>query len=278
MEIAVRVQDVSFQYANQSDYALKNVSFHVRTGEWLTIVGHNGSGKSTIAKLLTGLLQAEKGRIEICGIPLNEETIWKVREQIGIVFQNPDNQFVGTTVQDDVAFGLENRGVPREEMTERINEALKKVNMESFLEHEPHRLSGGQKQRVAIASVIALRPRIIILDEATSMLDPRGKKEVLAVIEQLQKERQITVISITHDLDEVAKADRVIVMNKGMVVEEGTPEQIFAHGEKLEQLGLDLPFAVKLSKRLKDAGFPLTGDHLTVEGLVNELWTLYLKM
>jgi energy-coupling factor transport system ATP-binding protein len=278
VEVAVLVQDVSFQYANQSHYALKNISFHVRAGEWLSIVGHNGSGKSTIAKLLTGLLQPQKGRIEICGLPLNEETIWKVREQIGIVFQNPDNQFVGTTVQDDVAFGLENRGISRDEMIERINEALKKVNMESFLEHEPHRLSGGQKQRVAIASVIALQPRIIILDEATSMLDPRGKKEVLAVIEQLQKEQKITVISITHDLDEVAKADRVIVMNQGMIVAEGTPEQIFAHGEQLEQIGLDLPFAVKLSKRLKEAGFPLTADHLAIEGLVNELWTLYLKM
>ncbi|OSX54343.1 energy-coupling factor ABC transporter ATP-binding protein [Anoxybacillus ayderensis] len=278
MEVAVRVDDVSFQYANEQTYALQNISFQVYKGEWVTIVGHNGSGKSTLAKLLIGLLPPTSGTIHVCGIPLNEETIWDVRERLGIVFQNPDNQFVGTTVQDDVAFGLENRGIQKEEMKKRINEALKKVKMEDFIHHEPHRLSGGQKQRVAIASAIALQPNVIILDEATSMLDPSGKKEVLHVMQSLRREHDMTVISITHDLNEVAKADRVIVMNKGKIVLEGTPAHIFSYGEKLEEMGLDLPFSLQLSRRLKNNGIPMTADHLTMEGLVSELWTLYSAM
>ncbi|WP_339172286.1 energy-coupling factor ABC transporter ATP-binding protein [Anoxybacillus sp. FSL W8-1294] len=278
MEVVVRVEDISFQYANENIYALQNISFQVYEGEWVTIVGHNGSGKSTLAKLLIGLLPATSGTIHVCGIPLNEETVWDVRKRLGIVFQNPDNQFVGTTVQDDVAFGLENRGVPKHEMEKRIKEALQKVGMENFMNDEPHRLSGGQKQRVAIASAIALQPNIIILDEATSMLDPSGKKEVLQVIQSLRREHDMTVISITHDLNEVAKADRVIVMNKGRIALEGTPKHIFAHGMKLEEMGLDLPFSLQLSQRLKDNRIPITTDHLTIEGLVSELWTLYSAM
>lgn len=278
MEVAVRVENVSFQYANEQTYALQNVSFQLYEGEWVTIVGHNGSGKSTLAKLLIGLLPSTSGTIHVCGIPLNEETVWDVRKRLGIVFQNPDNQFVGTTVQDDVAFGLENRGVPKHEMEKRIKEALQKVGMENFMNDEPHRLSGGQKQRVAIASAIALQPNIIILDEATSMLDPSGKKEVLQVIQSLRREHDMTVISITHDLNEVAKADRVIVMNKGRIALEGTPKHIFAHGMKLEEMGLDLPFSLQLSQRLKDNRIPITTDHLTIEGLVSELWTLYSAM
>ncbi|WP_297990343.1 energy-coupling factor ABC transporter ATP-binding protein [Anoxybacillus sp.] len=278
MEVVVRVEDVSFQYANENIYALQNISFQVYKGEWVTIVGHNGSGKSTLAKLLIGLLPATSGTIHVCGIPLNEETVWDVRERLGIVFQNPDNQFVGTTVQDDVAFGLENQGIQKNEMSKRINEALKKVKMEDFIHHEPHRLSGGQKQRVAIASAIALQPNVIILDEATSMLDPSGKKEVLHVMESLRREHHMTVISITHDLNEVAKADRVLVMNKGSIVLEGTPAHIFSYGSKLEQMGLDLPFSLQLSQQLKQKHIPLTMDHLTMEGLVSELWTLYSAM
>ncbi|GAC91810.1 cobalt ABC transporter ATPase [Anoxybacillus flavithermus NBRC 109594] len=278
MEVAVCVEHVSFQYANEQTQALQNVSFQVHKGEWVTIVGHNGSGKSTLAKLLIGLLPPTSGTIHVCGIPLNEQTVWDVRERLGIVFQNPDNQFVGTTVQDDVAFGLENRGVPKHEMEKRIKEALQKVGMENFMNDEPHRLSGGQKQRVAIASAIALQPNIIILDEATSMLDPNGKKEVLQVIQSLRREHDMTVISITHDLNEVAKADRVIVMNKGRIALEGTPKHIFAHGTKLEEMGLDLPFSMQLSQRLKDDRIPITTDHLTIEGLVSELWTLYSAM
>ncbi|EMT45673.1 energy-coupling factor ABC transporter ATP-binding protein [Anoxybacillus flavithermus] len=278
MEVVVRVEDVSFQYANENIYALQNISFQVYKGEWVTIVGHNGSGKSTLAKLLIGLLPATSGTIHVCGIPLNEETVWDVRERLGIVFQNPDNQFVGTTVQDDVAFGLENQGIQKNEMSKRINESLKKVKMEDFINHEPHRLSGGQKQRVAIASAIALQPNVIILDEATSMLDPSGKKEVLHVMESLRREHHMTVISITHDLNEVAKADRVLVMNKGRIVLEGTPAHIFSYGSKLEQMGLDLPFSLQLSQQLKQKHIPLTMDHLNMEGLVSELWTLYSAM
>ncbi|RAK16771.1 energy-coupling factor transport system ATP-binding protein [Anoxybacillus vitaminiphilus] len=277
-EIAVSVENVSFKYPNEANYAVKNVSFYVQEGEWLAIVGHNGSGKSTIAKLLNGLLRPESGVIKIFSTELNETTIWEIRKRVGMVFQNPDNQFVGTTVQDDVAFGLENNGVPRDEMVERVDEAIRLVKMEEFLEQEPHHLSGGQKQRVAIAGIIALQPDIIILDEATSMLDPKGRNEVLETVRDLKKKQKITVISITHDLEEVVKADRVIVMNKGEVLTQGTPEEIFLLGEQLEKIGLDLPFTVKLSNELKGAGFPLTTDHLTAEGLVEELWTLYSKM
>jgi energy-coupling factor transport system ATP-binding protein len=277
-DVAVSVENISFKYPNEANYAVKNVSFCVQRGEWLAIVGHNGSGKSTIAKLLNGLLRPESGVIKIFGTELNETTIWEIRKQVGMVFQNPDNQFVGTTVQDDVAFGLENNGIPRDEMVERVNEAIRLVKMEEFSEQEPHHLSGGQKQRVAIAGIIALQPDIIILDEATSMLDPKGRNEVLKTVRDLKKKQKITVISITHDLEEVVKADRVIVMNKGEILTEGTPAEIFLLGEQLEKIGLDLPFAIKLSNHLKRAGFPLTTDHLTAEGLVEELWTLYSKM
>ncbi|MBA2873240.1 energy-coupling factor transport system ATP-binding protein [Anoxybacillus calidus] len=277
-DVAVSVENISFKYPNETNYAVKNVSFYVQRGEWLAIVGHNGSGKSTIAKLLNGLLRQESGSIKIFGTELNETTIWEIRKRVGMVFQNPDNQFVGTTVQDDVAFGLENNGIPRDEMVERVNEAIRLVKMEEFSEQEPHHLSGGQKQRVAIAGIIALQPDIIILDEATSMLDPKGRNEVLETVRDLKKKQKITVISITHDLEEVVKADRVIVMNKGEVLTEGAPEEIFLLGEQLEKIGLDLPFAIKLSNHLKRAGFPLTMDHLTAEGLVDELWTLYSKM
>jgi energy-coupling factor transport system ATP-binding protein len=277
-DVAVSVENIFFKYPNAANYAVKNVSFHVQKGEWLAIVGHNGSGKSTIAKLLNGLLKPESGAIKIFNTQLDETTIWDIRKRIGIVFQNPDNQFVGTTVQDDVAFGLENNGVPRLEMIERVTEAIRQVRMEEFLEHEPHHLSGGQKQRVAIAGIIALRPDIIVLDEATSMLDPKGRNEVMDTVRNLKIKQNITVISITHDLDEVAKADRVIVMNQGEIMTEGTPQEVFLLGEQLEQIGLDLPFTVKLSSRLKSAGFPLADHHLTAEGLVNDLWTLYSKM
>lgn len=273
----VSVNDLSFKYNEDSNYALRNVSFSVQEGEWLAIVGHNGSGKSTLARILNGLLLPEKGTITIGDVQVNEESIWEIRRRIGMVFQNPDNQFVGTTVKDDVAFGLENNGVPREEMIVRVEEAIKKVNMEAFLDQEPHHLSGGQKQRVAIAGVLAVKPDLIILDESTSMLDPKGRKEVLATVRDLNKQCLISVISITHDLEEAAKADRMIVMNNGEIFAEGSPTQIFTLDNELIKIGLDLPFSVKLSKQLMNAGFPLSMNHLTDEGLVNELWTLRVK-
>lgn len=274
----VQLDKVSFQYDIDADYALRDVSFEIYEGEWLAIVGHNGSGKSTLAKLLNGLQFPKEGSIIVNGMLLTEETVWEARKQIGMVFQNPDNQFVGTTVQDDVAFGLENIGIPREEMIKRVNFSLEKVKMAQFLDQEPHHLSGGQKQRVAIAGVIALRPSIIILDEATSMLDPRGREEVLETVRDLKKDHKMTVISITHDLEEAAKADRMIVMNKGELYREGTPEEIFQMDEELIELGLDIPFPVKVSKVLREEGISLSKYFLSEEELVAELWTSHYKM
>ncbi|MGJ7913596.1 energy-coupling factor ABC transporter ATP-binding protein [Neobacillus sp. LXY-1] len=274
----VSLDRVSFQYDTQERYALHQVSFDIHEGEWLAIVGHNGSGKSTMAKLLNGLQFPKEGEITVCGIKLDENSIWDIRRKIGMVFQNPDNQFVGTTVQDDVAFGLENFGVPREEMVQRVEDSLKRVKMDQFLYQEPHHLSGGQKQRVAIAGVLALRPEIIILDEATSMLDPRGREEVLETVRLLKEEKLLTVISITHDLDEAAKADRIIVMNQGEVYREGTPEDIFVMDEELVQLGLDIPFSVKMSKAFRQHGIHVSKHYLSEEELVTELWTSHSRM
>ncbi len=273
----VQIENVSFKYDLQEEYALNDVSFNINKGEWLAIVGHNGSGKSTLAKLLNGLQFAEKGSITIGGTKISEETVWDTRKMVGMVFQNPDNQFVGTTVQDDVAFGLENHGVPREEMIIRVQEALEQVKMSQFLLQEPHHLSGGQKQRVAIASVLALKPAIIVLDEATSMLDPKGREQVLETIRELKSDNDLTVVSITHDLEEAAKADRMIVMNRGQLYKEGTPKEIFQLEEELISLGLDIPFSVKLSKKLKELGMPLDKHFLSEEELVKQLWTSHSK-
>jgi energy-coupling factor transport system ATP-binding protein len=274
----VSLKNVSFQYENQNRYALQNVSFEIYEGEWLAIVGHNGSGKSTMAKLLNGLQFPQQGEIMVCGISLNEESIWEIRKKLGMVFQNPDNQFVGTTVQDDVAFGLENHGIPRDDMILRVKDSLKKVKMDHFLNQEPHHLSGGQKQRVAIAGVLALRPSIIILDEATSMLDPKGRSEVLETVRALKEEKSLTVISITHDLEEAAKADRIIVMNQGEVYREGRPEEIFSMDDELVQLGLDIPFSIKMSNAFREKGIDLSKHYLSEEELVNELWTFRSKI
>ncbi|WP_419882659.1 energy-coupling factor ABC transporter ATP-binding protein [Peribacillus sp. B-H-3] len=277
-EKLVSLEDVIFKYEDQERNAVDGVSFDIYKGEWLAIVGHNGSGKSTMAKLLNGLHFADSGRILINGSPLTEETVWDARKRIGMVFQNPDNQFVGTTVQDDVAFGLENSGVPQNVMVERVHNALKKVKMDTFLDQEPHHLSGGQKQRVAIAGVLALRPDIIILDEATSMLDPRGREEVLGTVRQLKDENILTVISITHDLEEASRADRIIVMNQGKVYREGTPAEIFKLENELLELGLDIPFTVKLSKALRMQGIDVESGHLIEEELVKDLCESHFKM
>lgn len=273
----VQLENISFQYDIEAGYALRNVSFEIFEGEWLAIVGHNGSGKSTLAKLLNGLQFPQEGSITVNGMTLTEETVWETRRQIGMVFQNPDNQFVGTTVQDDVAFGLENNGIAREEMLERVHDSLERVNMAQFLDQEPHHLSGGQKQRVAIAGVIALRPSIIILDEATSMLDPRGREEVLETVRELKAGHNMTVISITHDLEEAARAERILVMNKGELYREGSPGEIFQMDDELVELGLDIPFPVKMSKLLREQGISLTEHFLSEEELVAELWTSHYK-
>ena len=267
---------VTYSYTPEEPHrqnAVEDVSFTINKGEWITIVGHNGSGKSTMAKLMSGLLMPQQGEVRIKREILTEENIWDIRSQIGIVFQNPDNQFVGATVQDDVAFSLENNGVPHEEMVKRVHNALRQVKMENFINHEPHHLSGGQKQRVAIAGALAMHPQILILDEATSMLDPQGREEVLTIVEALRKEIGLTVLAITHDLEEALLADRIIFMNAGKKYAEGTPEEIFALGDDLVQFGLDMPFAMKMTKLLQAQGVHLVGQHMTEEELVNDLWT-----
>ena len=268
--------NVTFSYTPEvpdARKAVQGVTFAVNEGEWIAIVGHNGSGKSTLAKLLSGLLFPQEGEVRIMHDVLTEENLWDLRSQIGMVFQNPDNQFVGATVQDDVAFSLENNGVPYEEMVKRVHESLQQVKMDGFLNHEPHHLSGGQKQRVAIAGALAMHPRILILDEATSMLDPQGREEVLQIVQALREKIGLTVLSITHDLEEAMLADRILFMNDGKKFAQGTPAEIFALGDQLVELGLDLPFAMKMTKLLQAKGIQLVGQHMTEEELVNDLWT-----
>ena len=274
MKSIIEVKDLSFRYKEDQDYYdVNNVSFHVKRGEWLSIVGHNGSGKSTTIRLIDGLLEAESGEIWIDGQLLSSENVWDLRRQIGMVFQNPDNQFVGATVEDDVAFGLENQGLPREEMKKRVAESLELVGMLDFKKREPARLSGGQKQRVAIAGVVALRPAILILDEATSMLDPEGRRELIQTVQEIRKYHQMTVVSITHDLEEVAMSDRVLVMKKGQVESTSSPRELFSRAD-LDQIGLDEPFTNQLRESLRETGYRLPDGYLTEGELEDKLWEL----
>ena len=274
MKSVVDVKNLSFRYKeNQEYYDVKDITFHVKRGEWLSIVGHNGSGKSTTVRLIDGLLEAESGEIVIDGQRLTEENFWNIRRQIGMVFQNPDNQFVGATVEDDVAFGLENQGLSRQEMKKRVEEALDLVGMLDFKKREPARLSGGQKQRVAIAGVVALRPAILILDEATSMLDPEGRRELIETVKGIRKDYDMTVISITHDLEEVAMSDRVLVMKKGSIESTNSPRELFSRND-LDQIGLDDPFANQLRHSLIQNGYDLPENYLTESELENKLWEL----
>ncbi|CAI3375845.1 energy-coupling factor ABC transporter ATP-binding protein [Enterococcus cecorum] len=278
MQPIIEMKDLTFRYQEEDQTpALNKVSLNINQGEWIAIIGHNGSGKSTLAKTINGLLLPESGSIKVNGQEINEKNIWEVRRNVGMVFQNPDNQFVGSTVEDDVAFGLENQGVPREEMLVRVRESLEQVRMAEFMRKEPSRLSGGQKQRVAIAGIVALRPNVIILDEATSMLDPEGRLEVIATVKKIKEENNLTVLSITHDIDEAANANRIFVMKKGKLIQEGTPEEIFSQGEKLIELGLDLPFPERLKSALKARGVDVPEDYMTEEGMVDWLWTSVLN-
>ncbi|AXI07622.1 energy-coupling factor ABC transporter ATP-binding protein [Oceanobacillus zhaokaii] len=270
----IEFRNVSFRYGEEQPWVLKNVSFEIYEDEWVAIIGHNGSGKSTIAKLVNGLLFPQQGEIVIDGQLVNEESIWNIRKEVGMVFQNPDNQFVGATVQDDVAFGMENRGFPREDMVKRIDETLKAVGMQAYRLTEPHRLSGGQKQRVAIASVLAISPKVLILDEATAMLDPNGRKEIMETVSQLQNSQGLSLITITHDLHEVVQADRVIVMNEGEIWDEATPREIFSKKDELRKIGLDVPFVAILADELKQVGITISQEPLNHEELLEELWTL----
>ncbi|MBF9648520.1 energy-coupling factor ABC transporter ATP-binding protein [Streptococcus pseudopneumoniae] len=274
MKSIIDVKNLSFRYKeSQEYYDVKDITFHVKRGEWLSIVGHNGSGKSTTVRLIDGLLEAESGEIVIGGQCLTEENVWNIRRQIGMVFQNPDNQFVGATVEDDVAFGLENQGLSRQEMKKRVEEALDLVGMLDFKKREPARLSGGQKQRVAIAGVVALRPAILILDEATSMLDPEGRRELIETVQGIRKDYDMTVISITHDLEEVAMSDRVLVMKKGEIESTSSPRELFSRND-LDQIGLDDPFANQVKYSLSQNGYDLPENYLTESELEDKLWEL----
>ena len=274
MENIIEVKNLSYRYDHKSeDYILKDVSFHVKQGEWLSIVGHNGSGKSTTVRLIDGLLEAESGDIIISGDKLTADNVWEKRRQIGMVFQNPDNQFVGATVEDDVAFGLENQGMDYSMMVKRVHEALELVGMQDFKEREPARLSGGQKQRVAIAGVVALQPDIIILDEATSMLDPEGRLELIRTVKEIKDKNHLTVISITHDLDEISLSDRVLVMKNGQVESAATPRELFSRPD-LEDLGLDQPFVNQVKAAMIQTGLTLPETYLTEKELQEQLWEL----
>ena len=274
MKSIIDVKNLSFRYKeSQEYYDVKDITFHVKRGEWLSIVGHNGSGKSTTVRLIDGLLEAESGEIVIDGQRLTEANVWDIRRQIGMVFQNPDNQFVGATVEDDVAFGLENQGLSRQEMKKRVEEALDLVGMSDFKKREPARLSGGQKQRVAIAGVVALRPAILILDEATSMLDPEGRRELIETVKGIRKDYDMTVISITHDLEEVAMSDRVLVMKRGEIESTSSPRELFSRND-LDQIGLDDPFANQLKHSLSQNGYDLPENYLIESELEDKLWEL----
>ena len=275
MANAVDINNLSFEY-EEGTKTIDHISFSVPKGSYTVVLGHNGSGKSTIAKLIIGLLELKTGDITVDGIHLDEEHLYDVREKVGIVFQNPDNQFIGSTVRDDIAFGLENLCVPTEDMEDIIQTYAKKVNMTEFLDHEPTKLSGGQKQRVAIAGILAMHPSIIILDEATSMLDPRGKIEINNLVHELNKTQNMTILSITHDIEEAALSDHVVLLDNGHIIDEGTPEKVLTQKEELERIGLDVQFAYKISKKLHDSGYPIK-PIINKEKLVKELCQLNLK-
>lgn len=275
MNPAIEVSNLSFSYTEEGN-TIQDVSFSIPKGSYTTIIGHNGSGKSTIAKLIIGLLKAQSGTIRILGTELTPETVYDLRSHVGIVFQNPDNQFIGSTVADDIAFGLENHCVPQEDMQGLIEKSAASVGMSDFLQAEPTHLSGGQKQRVAIAGILAMTPDIIIFDESTSMLDPQGKASINAQIKRLHDEKNITILSITHDMEEVAQSQHVIVLNHGVVEMEGTPKEVFAQEAMLKKMQLDIPFALKFSKAMQKEGF--SSIHaLTLDEVVNQLCQLKSK-
>ncbi|MBR3803730.1 MAG: energy-coupling factor transporter ATPase [Clostridia bacterium] len=274
----LQAENLTFSYDKKHN-VIKNVSLSVEKGEYIAVIGRNGSGKSTLAKLFNGLVKPDSGKLTVDGFDGNDKnSLFEIRKRVGVVFQNPDNQLVASIVEDDVAFGPENLGVPREEIGKRIDFALKAVGMEKFRHSSPTRLSGGQKQRIAIAGVLALMPEILVLDESTAMLDPQGRKEVLDVVEKLNKEKNVTVITITHYMDEVLNADKVFVLSDGEVVLTGTPEEIFKEKDRLKSLGLELPLAAVVADRLKEKGVALPDGILTNEGLAEALCALKAKI
>ncbi|MCT6844615.1 MULTISPECIES: energy-coupling factor ABC transporter ATP-binding protein [Lactobacillaceae] len=273
----IKVHNISFTYPETDSPAIDHVSFEIKRGSWTSIIGHNGSGKSTIIRLLNGLLVADENSdsaIEIDGTKLDDDSVWDIRDKIGVVFQNPDNQFVGATVADDVAFGLENRGVPRPEMLKIVPEAIEAVGMSEYANTEPANLSGGQKQRVAIAGILAIRPKIIVLDEATSMLDPEGRDKILSIVRQMKDEYDLTVLAITHDLDEANQADNVLVMNDGKLLTQGTTTEVFGQVKLLREIGLDVPFFQQVMDDLRSDSLKLPQKINSEKELVNYLCQL----
>ena len=274
----ISVKDVTFTYEEATEPALTGVTLDVKRGEFLAVLGHNGSGKSTLAKLLNALYLPTEGKVIACGFDTaDEDHLWDIRQQAGMIFQNPDNQIVATVVREDVAFGMENLGVPHDEMVQRIDEALAAVRMTDYADSAPHMLSGGQKQRVAIAGILAMQPSVIIADEATAMLDPSGRKEVLKTIKRLNRENGITVVWITHFMEEAAQADRIVVMNKGTTVLSGTPREVFEQVETLREIHLDVPHMTDLSQDLRKEGMPLPAGILTVEEMAEEVCKLVCR-
>lgn len=273
----LNAKNVYFSYNSDplEKLVLNNVNISVNEGEFVVILGHNGSGKSTIAKHFNAILTPSSGDVLVGELNTKEEdNIWNIRQKAGMVFQNPDNQIVGTIVEEDVAFGPENLGVPTKEIRTRVDEALEAVNMTDYKTHGPHLLSGGQKQRVAIAGVLAMKPKCIILDEPTAMLDPKGRKEVITTIKRLNKEEKITIVLITHYMEEAAEADRIIVMDSGEPIIEGTPREVFKEVKRLKDIGLDVPQMTELSYKLRQSGVALKEDILTIEEMVDEICQL----
>lgn len=275
MDERIKVEQVSYTYEEAEEPALSGIDVQVQPGEFVAVLGHNGSGKSTLAKLLNALYIPTEGAVYVCGLDTRDERhIWNIRQQAGMIFQNPDNQIVATVVKEDVAFGLENLGVPAVEMPGRIESALAAVRMNEFADSAPHMLSGGQKQRVAIAGILAMEPSVIIADEATAMLDPAGRKEVLDTVRQLNKQKGITVVWITHFMEEAAQADRVVVVNQGRIARQGTPREVFQQVDEMRDLHLDVPPMTALAADLRKAGMPLPQDILTVDEMAKEVCKL----
>ncbi|WP_294756858.1 energy-coupling factor transporter ATPase [uncultured Lactobacillus sp.] len=277
----IKIKNVSFTYPESETPAIDNISLDIKRGSWTSIIGHNGSGKSTIIRLINGLLVPdEKGKpeIEVDGLKLNDDTVWEVRNKVGIVFQNPDNQFVGATVADDVAFGLENRGVSHSEMVKIVPEAIKAVGMSEYINAEPANLSGGQKQRVAIAGILAIKPKIIVLDEATSMLDPEGRDQILSIVQAMKNKYDLTVISITHDIDEANMADQVLVMNDGKLITKGSTKDVFSQVDLLKKLGLDVPFYEQVKAKLLADSVKIPASIDSEKELINYLCQLNSNM
>ncbi len=270
-------KNVSFSYDKKKN-VIENFSLELKKGEYLAVIGHNGSGKSTLAKLFNGLLKPDQGELLVDGFSATDKkSEFEIRKRVGVVFQNPDNQLVASIVEDDVAFGPENLGIKREEIGERIEFALSAVGMQKFRRSSPARLSGGQKQRIAIAGVLALKPQILVLDESTAMLDPQGREEVLAVVKKLNKENGVTVVTITHYMEEVTEADRVIVLSGGKIALSGTPEEIFSKKERLAELGLELPVSARIKEKLAEYGVKINGNALNESALAEELCKLTSK-